>query len=119
MERVWTYLFTTAKLSASQLLEAEERSAHCNRPDPIAGFGYGLPLSRLYARYWGGELSLTSMEGYGTDAYLHLSKLGNKRECPSGLKPPRTYKKRTAPKSPEDVSMGCHCHQAMSGSASR
>eukprot|EP00171_Calliarthron_tuberculosum_P020118 IDg20118t1 len=85
MDRVWTYLFTTAKLSAQQLLDNEERSMHCNRPDPIAGFGYGLPLSRLYARYWGGELSLTSMEGYGTDAYLHLSKLGNRRECPSGL----------------------------------
>lgn len=96
MDRVWTYLFTTANLSAQQLLESEDRSAHCNRPDPIAGFGYGLPLSRLYARYWGGELSLTSMEGYGTDAYLHLSKLGNKRECLSGLKRTPTSTRRKA-----------------------
>lgn len=81
--RVWSYLFTTARVPAEDLLRMEERDSrnNSNRPDPIAGFGYGLPLSRLYARYWGGELGLTSMEGYGTDAYLHLSKLGNKKEC--------------------------------------
>jgi hypothetical protein len=38
------------------------------------GFGYGLPISRCYARYFGGDLRLISMEGYGTDAYLHLSR---------------------------------------------
>lgn len=80
LSRVWSYLFTTAQLPAEQLLKLEEDSRHANRPDPIAGFGYGLPLSRLYARYWGGELALVSMEGYGTDAYLHLSKLGDRKE---------------------------------------
>lgn len=80
LQGVWTYLFTTAKLPAKQLLEMEDRIDNSNRPDPIAGFGYGLPLSRLYARYWGGELGLASMEGYGTDAYLHLSKIGDRKE---------------------------------------
>lgn len=81
MKGVWTYLFTTAKLPAKQLLQLEDRIDRSSRPDPIAGFGYGLPLSRLYARYWGGELGLSSMEGYGTDAYLHLPKLGDRKEC--------------------------------------
>lgn len=39
--------------------------------------GYGLPLARIYARYFGGELNLKSMEGYGVDAYLHLPRLGD------------------------------------------
>jgi pyruvate dehydrogenase kinase 2/3/4 len=47
---------------------------------PMAGFGYGLPISRLYARYFGGDLRLISMEGYGTDVYLHLNRLSGNRE---------------------------------------
>ena len=42
--------------------------------------GYGLPISRSYARYFGGDLNLMSMEGYGIDAFLHLPRLGNRDE---------------------------------------
>lgn len=44
---------------------------------PMAGFGYGLPLSRLYARCFGGDLVLIPMDQQGIDAYLYLSKLGD------------------------------------------
>ena len=39
----------------------------CPAP-PSCSYGYGLPISRLYARYFGGDLSIISMEGYGTGA---------------------------------------------------
>ena len=32
------------------------------------GYGIGLPLSRLHARYLGGSLDLVSLPGYGVDA---------------------------------------------------
>jgi hypothetical protein len=32
--------------------------------------GLGLPLARLYAKYFGGTLYLAPMEGYGTDGYI-------------------------------------------------
>jgi pyruvate dehydrogenase kinase 2/3/4 len=81
---------------------------------PLAGLGYGLPISRSYCRYFGvstvyhpakkflsmtnfniwpltfhvagifletqGDLSIMSMEGYGTDAFVYLTRLGMARE---------------------------------------
>ncbi|CAG8569333.1 616_t:CDS:10 [Ambispora gerdemannii] len=72
---VWTYMYTTA--------EAQELDPDFNKSDfkaPMAGFGYGLPISRLYARYFGGDLKLISMEGFGTDVYLHLNRISNSDE---------------------------------------
>ncbi|KAJ1735126.1 hypothetical protein LPJ61_000720 [Coemansia biformis] len=39
---------------------------------PIAGLGFGLPMARLYAEYFGGSLDIVSMEGYGCDVFLKL-----------------------------------------------
>lgn len=38
----------------------------------FSGFGYGLPISRLYARYFHGDISLLSCEGYGTDTVIYM-----------------------------------------------
>jgi pyruvate dehydrogenase kinase 2/3/4 len=76
VSRIWTYLYTTA---AAPTLDPG--SPYYNDfQAPMAGLGYGLPISRLYARYFGGDLQVISMEGYGTDAYLHLKRLGNAEE---------------------------------------
>jgi len=39
--------------------------------------GYGLPLARLYARYFDGDLRLTSYQGYGTDVYIYIRALAS------------------------------------------
>ncbi|PFX17015.1 [Pyruvate dehydrogenase (acetyl-transferring)] kinase isozyme 2, mitochondrial [Stylophora pistillata] len=61
IDKVFEYHYT----SAPEPLKADSAA-------PIAGYGYGLPLSRLYARYFDGELQLYSMEGFGTDAVIWL-----------------------------------------------
>nr|CAG4716131.1 unnamed protein product [Naegleria fowleri] len=76
MHKIWSYLYTTAKVNQDMSKIEEFTDSHA----PLAGFGYGLPLSRLYAKYWGGDLSVMSMEGYGTDCYLYLHCLGEKEE---------------------------------------
>lgn len=54
-------------------------SSIASRP-PNLRLGMGLPLSRIYAEYWAGSLELQSLHGYGVDAFLQISKLGNKNE---------------------------------------
>ncbi|KAB5555563.1 hypothetical protein PHYPO_G00035620 [Pangasianodon hypophthalmus] len=64
MENLFSYMYSTAP--TPQI--GQHRT-------PLAGFGYGLPITRLYARYFQGDLQLYSMEGYGTDAVIHLKAL--------------------------------------------
>ncbi|KAF8425564.1 pyruvate dehydrogenase kinase [Tirmania nivea] len=59
--------------------EESSLSSLTSRP-PNLRLGIGLPMSRVYAEYWAGSLELHSLEGYGTDVFLQISKLGNKSE---------------------------------------
>jgi len=79
MPRIWSYLFTTATPAFGGDHEAFSSADHTT-DSPLAGLGYGLPISRSYARYFGGDLNLMSMEGYGTDAFLHLPRLSDRDE---------------------------------------
>ncbi|KAK3071504.1 putative protein kinase [Teratosphaeriaceae sp. CCFEE 6253] len=66
----------------SLLVEGSGRSslASLSGRSPELRLGIGLPMSRLYAEYWAGSLELHSLEGYGCDAFLQISRLGNKNE---------------------------------------
>lgn len=66
-DRVWSYMYSTASKGKGATFVQEGT--------PLAGYGVGLPLSRLYARYLGGHLSLMSLPGFGTNAYLYLKRI--------------------------------------------
>lgn len=75
MQRLWTYSFTTAGKTAEKMEALESGARH----KPImAGFAHGLPLSRIHARAFGGDLQVMSMQGHGTDVYIYLWKLGDR-----------------------------------------
>uniref|UniRef100_A0A6U4IZ81 Protein-serine/threonine kinase n=1 Tax=Phaeomonas parva TaxID=124430 RepID=A0A6U4IZ81_9STRA len=83
MDKVFSYTYTTAphpenavfpNATASLSKAGDMRQ---EKSDPMAGLGIGLPLSRLYSRYFGGDLEIISMEKYGTDAYLMLPHFGD------------------------------------------
>jgi len=66
-EKIWSYMYSTARKAGTT--DDEDGAT------PLAGYGVGLPLSRLYARYLGGSLDLVSWPGYGTDVHLFLPRL--------------------------------------------
>mmetsp|Transcript_15404 Transcript_15404/g.13940 ORF Transcript_15404/g.13940 Transcript_15404/m.13940 type:complete len:410 (-) Transcript_15404:40-1269(-) len=78
MNRIWSYLFTTADPSILENMLIDSNPRDFDTASPLAGLGYGLPIARNYARYFGGDLTVMSMEGYGTDSFIYLPRLGDK-----------------------------------------
>ncbi|EDN94497.1 conserved hypothetical protein [Sclerotinia sclerotiorum 1980 UF-70] len=72
---VWTYMYTTVDRTPSLDPDFDKSDFKA----PMAGFGYGLPISRLYARYFGGDLKLISMEGDNTSKTQSRPDIGGTR----------------------------------------
>lgn len=79
---VWKYGFTTVRSPGTTLgnLSSCIDGGMIREQREMAGYGFGLPLSRLYTRYFGGDLDFKSMPGYGLDTYIRLPRLGTQRE---------------------------------------
>lgn len=60
---IWSYMMGAA--ADSSIRDATD----------LAGYGVGLPVSRLHAQYLGGKLHLTTYPGHGTDAHLLLPRI--------------------------------------------
>jgi len=68
--------------SNSIFMEQSRMDMQAGLGGPMAGLGYGLPMSRVYAQFFGGDLDLVSLYGHGCDVFLrlhHLGDLGGKR----------------------------------------
>lgn len=68
----------------SLLFPAEEvpgyEHANASSQPDASHFSLGLALSKLYVEYWGGALELQSIDGFGCDALLRVSRRGRNRE---------------------------------------
>ncbi|KAJ9148887.1 Alpha-ketoacid dehydrogenase kinase [Pleurostoma richardsiae] len=81
LPNIWSYSFTTfseddevpgGSIDALNAISGSGGGAGSS----IAGLGYGLPLSRAYAEYFGGGIAVQSLYGWGTDVYLRLKGVG-------------------------------------------
>lgn len=107
VNNVWNYTYTTASTGPlappkaganSSTGEEDEGGIPLRRANvegriggghvPMHGFGYGLPISRLYASYFGGDIRIQSMEGYGTDIYVYLGVLSDNKPAGASLQAP-------------------------------
>ncbi|GMH50629.1 hypothetical protein TrRE_jg1283, partial [Triparma retinervis] len=83
LDSIWTFAHSTlsqkAKAKTLPRSMTDPSPSLTSRASEVSIRGFGLPLARIYARYFGGELTLKSMEGYGVDTYLQLPILGE--EC--------------------------------------
>ncbi|KAI3317465.1 alpha-ketoacid dehydrogenase kinase [Xylariaceae sp. AK1471] len=89
LPNIWSYSFTTFSDEHMDEMSSTTAgggggqndalgviSAASSGASSIAGLGYGLPLSRAYAEYFGGGIAVQSLYGWGTDVYLRLKGVG-------------------------------------------
>lgn len=86
--QIWDYSFTTFNDDQANSTLTGSRSssgmdalnafsgAGGEGANSLAGLGYGLPLGRAYAEYFGGGIAVQSLWGWGTDVYLSLRGVG-------------------------------------------
>ncbi|KAJ3177655.1 hypothetical protein HDU87_004408 [Geranomyces variabilis] len=72
LANVMTYAYTTASGGKAANQQQPPHFTGSELEAPMAGFGYGLPLAKLYARYFKGDLAISSVYGMGTDVDLVL-----------------------------------------------
>ncbi|ORX83202.1 alpha-ketoacid dehydrogenase kinase [Basidiobolus meristosporus CBS 931.73] len=79
LPKIWSYGSNKHKAANFEKVPkmAAKMTESSRTVPPLLQLGIGLPMSKVYANYWGGDLEMSTMEGFGTDAYLHLCKLGN------------------------------------------
>lgn len=85
-ERIWSYQ-ARAKVGDFNAFKAVEKipvtiNERANQASQMGShrLGIGLTMSKIYAEYWGGELQMITMDGYGTDVYVRIPKLGTSIE---------------------------------------
>lgn len=65
MDNIWKFSFSTSKINFQ-----DKFSKDFEKSNPISGFGYGLPISRILLRTFNGDLKIFSKKGKGTEIYM-------------------------------------------------
>mmetsp|Transcript_2165 Transcript_2165/g.4920 ORF Transcript_2165/g.4920 Transcript_2165/m.4920 type:complete len:447 (+) Transcript_2165:180-1520(+) len=81
LAKIWEFGYSTVSDSNANFGAANQVNLAGNfiRAD-MAGYGFGLPLSRAFARYFGGDLTVQSYMGVGTDVIITLNHIGDQVE---------------------------------------
>lgn len=72
LKHVWSYFYSTAKIQRLNLNYDEIKDF--DKTTPLAGFGYGLPITKLSVEYFNDNIFINSIEDVGTDVLLYFQK---------------------------------------------
>jgi signal transduction histidine kinase len=72
LKHVWSYFYSTSKIQRLNLNNDEIKDF--DKTTPLAGFGYGLPITKLSVEYFNDDIFINSIEDMGTDVLLHFQK---------------------------------------------
>ena len=70
MNKIWNYTFSTTNINTDDLHGKEDFGYN----SLISGLGYGLPISKLYLKYFNNYINIFSKYNYGTDVYITIRK---------------------------------------------
>ncbi|KAJ3276592.1 hypothetical protein HDV01_004125 [Terramyces sp. JEL0728] len=90
MPLIWTYMYTTAEKPIMEDGGGDFKA-------PLAGYGYGLPLSRLYARYFGGSFGKVKLGKHTLTGHHVAVKIVDKIHAPSVVREIETWRQLRHP----------------------
>lgn len=75
VKNIWSYADSSTPPTVVEggALHKKPKPESYQRP-PIAGWGCGLPIARLYANFMGGSLTANVLPGHGTDIFLDFAR---------------------------------------------
>ena len=72
LNKIWEFSYTTSEVNYKNFFENDFQLSN-----PIAGFGYGLPISRILLKTFNGNIKIFSQENVGTSTYLFIDLSSN------------------------------------------
>lgn len=68
INNIWLYSFTTHQIPSQNIINSND----FYNESPLSGFGYGLPICKIYLDFFGGFIKIESIENIGTVVYIFL-----------------------------------------------
>lgn len=72
LDTIWSYFYSTAK---TKKFDSNIELSDFDNNSPLAGYGYGLPITNLMVKYFNDKININSIKNVGTDVILHFSKI--------------------------------------------
>lgn len=70
LEKIWFYSYSTNPIEPQKIIEQEDFSTNT----PLSGFGYGLPISKIYLNFFSSIIRIDSIYNEGTQVNLFVKK---------------------------------------------